>query len=51
MKKPDHLYFFSFCFQINIFDSIKSRIEYDTHRYYYERVLTRNYTGRVTLSN
>ncbi len=49
MKKPGHFYFFSlfFVFEINLI----IRIEYDAYRYDYERVLTRNHTGGVTLSN
>jgi hypothetical protein len=32
-------------------DCIYYRIEYDAYRYDYERVLARNHTGGVTLSN
>jgi hypothetical protein len=48
MKNPGNFSFFSLFFSESIFFS---RIEYDAYRYDYERVLTRNPTGGVTLSN
>jgi hypothetical protein len=51
MKNQGHFYFFFFLFRKKNLYLINSRIEYDAYRYDYERVLARNHTGGVTLSN